>query len=332
MARTEGEDDDLDGILDSALAEFDDGPPRVPVLGTAAGAEPFLTPPSTNSGVDGKAMAGDASGGAKTEGCAEGVRAFEEALTALNALDPNGASGGPDAGPSEEGDIKLVEEFLKSLSTHFESVGLPVESGGGAAGGGATAADDASRAARAALGSGVTSEGDIDQLTRELEALLAGGGGGLSEAGPCAVPAGAAASGEGAASAAGGGGGEFEKMVESVVGELLSEEILRSPMEQMRDAFGKWLPANADQLSEADAGRYRRQADIVGRICAEYERETCRTGSVMELLQEMQETGAPPPGVMAQLSAEEGAGGGGSNSGEGSAASAFEKLGDCPVQ
>lgn len=96
-------------------------------------------------------------------------------------------------------------------------------------------------------------------------------------------------------------------MVESIVGEILAEDVLREPMEQMRVAFSDWLPENRGSLPAADAARYDKQADIVGRICKEYERGNTQTAHVMALLQEMHDTGAPPPEVMSQLGGQEGA-------------------------
>lgn len=340
---------DLDCILDSALADFEsdavvDIPPRelhsdIPQSLAPAGA--------TGSAADAPGSIAEA--GVKSDGQGEELLAFQDALNALNALESEGV-GGPgddDAEPGED-DMKLVEEFLKSLSSQFEKMGLPEESGdvpssdaGNGTGSLANAEPSDTEPSANPLGA-TSAEEDIDRLTRELESLLGGGGklnpdsnlfqavaepptGGTED-----VTRGGENAGRGVAS----GGGDFEKVVQSVVGELLSKEILRGPMKQMRDAYGNWLPANEQKLSAEDLARYRAQAEIASNICVEYEKDACRTETVMELLQRMQETGAPPPEVMAHLGGDEGSG---SERGMGQAASQnpladLEKLGNCPVQ
>lgn len=96
-----------------------------------------------------------------------------------------------------------------------------------------------------------------------------------------------------------------EKLVESIVGHLLSEDVLKEPMMQMRAAYNEWLPKNESKLSAQDQQRYRRQKELVEQICLHYERGAGVT-EIMELLSFMQETGAPPNEVMEQLSTEGG--------------------------
>eukprot|EP00177_Eucheuma_denticulatum_P000407 GFKZ01000704.1.p2 GENE.GFKZ01000704.1~~GFKZ01000704.1.p2 ORF type:complete len:234 (+),score=59.17 GFKZ01000704.1:2105-2806(+) len=94
---------------------------------------------------------------------------------------------------------------------------------------------------------------------------------------------------------------EVEKFVESIVGTLLSEDVLKGPMLQMREAYAEWLPAHRERLTEEEAGRYARQQKLVGEICQMYERGG-DSGEIMELLSKMQETGAPPEEVMQRVS------------------------------
>lgn len=92
-----------------------------------------------------------------------------------------------------------------------------------------------------------------------------------------------------------------EKLVESIVGHLLSEDVLKGPMLQMRSAYASWMPANEKQLSPQDRQRFARQQELVEQICQKYEQGVAVT-EIMELLTFMQETGAPPDEVMNQLS------------------------------
>lgn len=296
----ESADPDLDSILDSALADFDAplSTPSTPPRPSSPAPSPS-TPPA--AGADPTPEA-----------------AFAEALASLGAL---GADTDATAEPNTE-DMALVDEFLTSLTTQFEAMGLP--SDGGAA---PPPAGPGGRAARVAADSGIRNEGDIDKLTRELEALLASGG--VADADHGGGGSGGSGSGSGSGSGdAPPGGGNFEKVVQSVVGELLSEDVLRSPMEQMHAAFGDWLPANRAALPDGDVARYEKQADIVGQICAEYKRAGTDTARVMALLHEMQETGAPPPAVMEKLG-DDGIGAGGLGE---SGTAGGDGTEACPVQ
>lgn len=98
-----------------------------------------------------------------------------------------------------------------------------------------------------------------------------------------------------------GGGQNMEKLVESIVGHLLSEDVLKAPMLQMREAYAEWLPKHAEGLSAEELGRYTTQQELVGQICENYE-SGAESGVIMELLSKMQETGSPPAEVMKGLS------------------------------
>jgi peroxin-19 len=336
MPGSQDSEGDLDYILDSALADFDNDTVsrdsgRLRGLsgdvGTAGGTRDSSHVRSQlEAGAGERERVGDVSG--------EGAQAFENAASALNALELDGVGGDGEEVEDPDGeDMKLVEQFLKSLSTEFEKMGLPDEGDAATAVPNRKRSSDASHVRPDAGDAGAsvngTAEEDIDRLTRELESILARGGrlsagGGLSATQQCGSSGARALGSEVPA----GESNDFENIIQSVVGELLSKDILRSPMEQMRDSYQKWLPTNQESLSKGDLARYRKQADIVSSICSEYEKEDCNTGNVMNLLQKMQETGAPPPEVMSHLGTEEGPG---SEKGD-SALADLEKLGKCPVQ
>lgn len=95
----------------------------------------------------------------------------------------------------------------------------------------------------------------------------------------------------------------MEKMVENIVGHLLSEDVLKTPMQQMRAAYAEWLPKHAEELSAEEFGRYSKQQELVEQICDKYE-SGADSGVIIELLSKMQETGNPPADVMKGLSGE----------------------------
>lgn len=96
---------------------------------------------------------------------------------------------------------------------------------------------------------------------------------------------------------------EVERLVESIVGHLLSEDVLKTPMAQMKRAYAEWLPANKESLSKEDVTRFSRQRELVDEICEKYDTHA-PSSEIMELLSQMQETGAPPSEVMRQLSSD----------------------------
>eukprot|EP00871_Galdieria_phlegrea_P001906 jgi/Galph1/2716/GphlegSOOS_G1403.1 len=90
---------------------------------------------------------------------------------------------------------------------------------------------------------------------------------------------------------------ELEKVMEAIVKQLLSKEILQVPMEQLYERYCTWLDEN--QPSPQDHSRFMQQKELVFQICEEYRGEG-NTDKVLELLQQMQNLGAPPPNVISQ--------------------------------
>lgn len=173
--------------------------------------------------------------------------------------------------------------------------------------------------------------GDDDALAEAdmklVEEFMSSLGASLGElglgAGGQTAPAGAPATGQEALTP------NMEKLVESIVGQLLSKDVLKGPMNQMRESYTRWLPENAERLSVEELGRYSRQQQLVEEICEKYE---CGgdTAEIMELLSKMQETGAPPAEIMNDLS-EDGAAG--SSDMNGLDAANLDKMGElCGVQ
>lgn len=90
-----------------------------------------------------------------------------------------------------------------------------------------------------------------------------------------------------------------ERLVESIVGHLLSADVLKEPMRQMRAAYANWLPAQTS-LSDDQRKLYERQQQLIEQICDKYDKGASST-EIMHSLSDMQETGEIPEGVMSQL-------------------------------
>ncbi|EME26940.1 Peroxisome biogenesis protein 19-1 [Galdieria sulphuraria] len=91
---------------------------------------------------------------------------------------------------------------------------------------------------------------------------------------------------------------DLENIMQVIVKQLLSREILQEPMEQLYLRYCSWLDENGS--SSEDYERYVQQKQLVYQICEEYRGEG-DTDTVLQLLQEMQSLGAPPPNVISQV-------------------------------
>lgn len=236
------DDDELDGILDGALQEFQTVQQTTPPPKTATkNAVEQICAPKTEAHAINPTPTNDTS-----------APDLESALSALKQL---GVEPMRDEKDVNEADMKLVEEFMSSLSTSLA-------------------------------------------------------GGGVAEAG---------------SSARTGAAPQMEHFVESIVGELLSEDVLRAPMLQMRTAYAEWMATNESSLSTADRTRFKTQQKLVEEICEKYEKKA-GTEEIMGLLSQMQQTGAPPEMVLSKLDGEGGRG-------EGMQAAELEKMGEmCEMQ
>jgi peroxin-19 len=66
------------------------------------------------------------------------------------------------------------------------------------------------------------------------------------------------------------------------------------PMRHLQREFPKYLATHGETLSAADRERYAQQQDLVAQILRAYEEEPCDTDRVADLMQRMQQCGAPP--------------------------------------
>lgn len=118
---------------------------------------------------------------------------------------------------------------------------------------------------------------------------------------------------------------DFQSIVDNMMKQMLSKEIMYVPMKQIAERFPEWLADNEGKLSAEEYENYGKQYQFFQRIVAVYETEPdnfpklvrsyCRESYVscsladccwrcvlqMELMQDMQETGAPPSEIIKEL-------------------------------
>ncbi|XP_070831158.1 peroxisomal biogenesis factor 19 [Chaetodon trifascialis] len=90
-------------------------------------------------------------------------------------------------------------------------------------------------------------------------------------------------------------------IMQSIMQNLLSKEVLYPSLKEITAKYPEWLDANKPNLSSEDYQRYAQQADIMGEICRHFEREEqgaedkeSMFESIMDLMQKLQDLGQPP--------------------------------------
>jgi len=100
----------------------------------------------------------------------------------------------------------------------------------------------------------------------------------------------------------GGENGEgFEGMMDAMMMQLLSKDVLYEPMKHMEARFPEWLSENPDGLDEAGLAPYRRQFACVQRLVVAYDSEPNNFDKIVELMQELQDAGQPPEVIVREL-------------------------------
>ncbi|XP_056266641.1 peroxisomal biogenesis factor 19 [Pseudoliparis swirei] len=125
---------------------------------------------------------------------------------------------------------------------------------------------------------------DGDDLVKALEGL------GLEEGGS-----------EGGGGGGGGGDddGNILPIMQSIMQNLLSKEVLYPSLKEITAKYPEWLEANKPSLSPEDYQRYEQQSQIMGEICKGFEVEEAGDKdaafeSIMDLMQKLQDLGQPP--------------------------------------
>ena len=222
------------------------------------------------------------------------------------ALDAGGgaapAAPSSDASPAQLMLEKEADDLAKQLMA-----GLDLGGGGG---GGAdadaerTPQEPRSAEALSAEGGGAGGGDDAAACMELLQKLAteASGGGAPSDVmgalGSALGGGGGAPSSGGGGGASGGGGADdpaLDGLLDNLVGQLLSKDVMLEPMQHLHAEFPRYLAAHAEKLRPDDLARYRKQQEAVAAILRAYETEPDNADRIAELMQQMQAYGAPPP-------------------------------------
>jgi len=294
---------ELAKLLAEALDDFDAEPtPPASTVAPAAAqlpAPPPLAPEASLAALRTQGGPAHAQPAAASGGVAQAAnldaQADELAKMLLSGLSVGGGdkSASPEAANSIDDDEQL-DRTLRNLAASAEALS------NGAGSSGSTAEEEAMLKLLQQLATGLGGSGSADaggaddgmlDLLQKLSAVVppaeaARGGGGSSAAGPAV--AGPPTRSEADSDAA------MEGMLDKLVGQLLSKDVMLEPMRHLHAEFPRYIAANQSSLSAEELARYRKQEALVGDILRAYEESPEDTDRVATLMQQMQACGPPP--------------------------------------
>lgn len=94
---------------------------------------------------------------------------------------------------------------------------------------------------------------------------------------------------------------EMSSLLDTIMQQLLSKEVLYQPMTDIAGKYPSWLRENEERLEKGDADRYRRQYSHILSIIEVYETDPENYGRLVQVLQEMQACGQPPQDIVDDL-------------------------------
>jgi len=98
---------------------------------------------------------------------------------------------------------------------------------------------------------------------------------------------------------------QFANMMETMVKQMLSKDVMYPPLSQMRDKYPKWLLENRGKVPQSDYDRYSQQLDCVKEMCAAYDESDIDSDEtykkVVILMQKMQDCGQPPLDIIKEI-------------------------------
>ncbi|RVX15360.1 Peroxisome biogenesis protein 19-2 [Vitis vinifera] len=94
---------------------------------------------------------------------------------------------------------------------------------------------------------------------------------------------------------------DMESIVETMMQQLLSKEILHEPMKEIGERYPKWLKEHEAGLSKEEFERYSHQYGLIKNLNEVYENDPGNFTKIVELMQQMQECGQPPNDIVQEL-------------------------------
>ena len=100
-----------------------------------------------------------------------------------------------------------------------------------------------------------------------------------------------------------------DNFMDGMMEQLLSKELMYEPMKQVTEKFPSWLESNKNRLTPEEWDQRNRQYDCFQQLVKAYEEDeggtntndNKQTGRLMELMQQVQEYGQPPPEIINEI-------------------------------
>ncbi|KAL8114430.1 peroxisome biogenesis protein 19-2-like [Apium graveolens] len=97
------------------------------------------------------------------------------------------------------------------------------------------------------------------------------------------------------------GSQDMDSIMETMMQQLLSKDVLQDPMREIGERYPKWLEDHKAMLSKEDYDRYFHQHELIKELNGVYETEPGNFNKIVELMQKMQECGQPPNDIVQEL-------------------------------
>lgn len=95
---------------------------------------------------------------------------------------------------------------------------------------------------------------------------------------------------------------EMETIMETVMKQLLSKEVLQEPIKEICGRYPKWFEDNKSKTSKEEYERFLTQYQLMKELSEVFETtDSGNSNKIFDLMQKMQECGQPPNDIMQQL-------------------------------
>ncbi|XP_016336146.1 peroxisomal biogenesis factor 19-like [Sinocyclocheilus anshuiensis] len=95
----------------------------------------------------------------------------------------------------------------------------------------------------------------------------------------------------------GGDDGNILPIMQSIMQNLLSKEVLYPSLKEITEKYPEWLESNKQSLPTDQFMRYEQQYKLMGEICSQFEKDGDKDSTfenILELMQKLQDLGQPP--------------------------------------
>jgi len=94
---------------------------------------------------------------------------------------------------------------------------------------------------------------------------------------------------------------DYNEVIDGVMRQLLSKDLMYEPSKQICDRFPEWLALHKQNLSDADYTNYGKQYQTFQKLVACYDAEPDNFPRLMELMFDLQSYGQPPADIIKDL-------------------------------